>query len=140
MNLPKIETGYHSQGILGQTYRGFHAGITIPLWENKNRVKAAEANLEHVTGNADRHRLEHRMENMRLYEQLGIRKNAMEEYSQLVNSTNNTALLDKALRFGQITIVQYFMDQAYYFSAYDKYLQLEIEYYKAVAELYKYAL
>ncbi len=140
MNLPKIETGYHSQGILGQNYRGFHSGITIPLWENKNRVKAAEANLEHVTANADRHRLEHRMENMRLYEQLEIRKNTMEEYSQLVSSINNTALLDKALRFGEITIVQYFMDQAYYFTAYDKYLQLEREYHKAIAELYKYTL
>ena len=66
MNLPKIETGYHSQGILGQNYRGFHASITIPLWENKSRVKAAEANLEPVTSNADSRRLEHRMENMRL--------------------------------------------------------------------------
>ena len=140
MNLPKIETGYHSQGILGQSYRGIHAGITIPLWENKNKVKAVEANLDHAIVNADRHRLEHRMENKRLYEQLEIRKNAMQEYVQLLSSLNNTELLDKALRLGQITIIQYFFDQAYYFSAYDKYLQLEREYHKAVAELYKYTL
>jgi outer membrane protein, heavy metal efflux system len=27
MNFPKLEAGYHSQGILGQSYRGFHSGI-----------------------------------------------------------------------------------------------------------------
>jgi outer membrane protein, heavy metal efflux system len=140
MNLPKIEAGYHSQGILGQSYRGIHAGISIPLWENKNRVKAAQTNLEYATANATTHRLEHRLENKRLYDQLGIRKKAMEEYFQVMSSLNNTALLDKALRLGEITIIQYFQDQAYYFSAYDKYLELEREYHKAIAALYKFSL
>lgn len=140
MNLPKIEAGYHSQGILGQSYRGWHSGITIPLWENKNRVKAAQANLNHITARVDDHRLAHRMENQRLFDQLEVRRNAMEEYNQLLRSLNNTVLLEKALRLGEITIMQYFLDQAYYFTAYDKHLQMEREYHKAVAELYKYTL
>ena len=40
LSLPKFELGYHYQGILGQTYNGIHTGISIPLWENKNTVKA----------------------------------------------------------------------------------------------------
>ena len=140
MNLPKLEAGYHSQGILGQSYRGFHSGIVVPLWENKNKVKAAKAGLDHLVANTDNHRLEHRLENKRLYDQLEIRRTSMQEYHTLLSSLNNTALLDKALRLGQITVMQYFLDQAYYFSAYDKYLQMEREYHKAVAELFKYAL
>ncbi len=64
----------------------------------------------------------------------------MQEYYAVMNFLNNTALLEKALRLGEITIIQYFADHNYYFSAYDKYLQLELEYQKAIAELYKFQL
>jgi outer membrane protein, heavy metal efflux system len=140
MNLPKIETGYHSQGILGQSYRGVHAGITIPLWENKNRLKAAQANLEYAKVNAETHVIEHRLENKGYYDQLDVRLNAMKEYSELLSSLNNTVLLNKALRLGQITIIQYFQDESYYFAAFDKYLVMELQYHQAAAKLYKYQL
>jgi outer membrane protein, heavy metal efflux system len=140
LNLPKIETGYHSQGILGQSYRGIHAGITIPLWENKNRVKAAQANLEYATANAQMHITEHRLENKGNYEKLATRMKAMQDYSRLIATLNNTTLLNKALNLGQITIIQYFQDESYYFSAYDKYLQMDLEYQQAIARLFKYVL
>ena len=140
MNLPKIETGYHSQGILGQRYRGFHAGITIPLWENKNKLKAAKSNLEYAVSSTETHRLNHRLENKQYYEQLDVRLKMMQEYKELLSTLNNTTLLNKALALGQITIIQYFYDESFYFTAYDKYLQAEWEYQQAVARLYKFQL
>jgi outer membrane protein, heavy metal efflux system len=140
LNLPKIETGYHSQGILGQSYKGLHAGITIPLWENKNRIKAAQANLDYATANAQAQIIEHRLENQGYYEQLAVRAKAMGEYTKVISTLNNTALLDKALRLGQITVIQYLQDLGYYFSAYDRYLQLELEYQQALARLFKFQL
>jgi hypothetical protein len=140
MNLPKIETGYHSQGILGQSYKGVHAGITIPLWENKNRIRAAQLNLNFATAQAQTHILEHMYENKGYYDQLEVRSKSMQEYQSLLVTLNNTALLNKALALGQITIIQYFQDESYYFSAYDKYLQMEWEYQQAVARLFKFQL
>jgi cobalt-zinc-cadmium efflux system outer membrane protein len=140
MNLPKIETGYHSQGILGQSYKGFHAGITIPLWENKNKLSAVKSNLDYAISNAETHRLEHRLENKQYYDQLDVRLKILQEYKELLSTLNNTALLNKALALGQITIIQYFYDESFYFTAYDKYLQAEWEYRQAVARLYKYQL
>jgi cobalt-zinc-cadmium efflux system outer membrane protein len=140
MNLPKIETGYHSQGILGQSYKGVHAGITIPLWENKNKLNAAKANLEYAVSNTETHRLAHRLENKQYYEQLSIRLKMLQEYKELLSTLNNTTLLNKALSLGQITIIQYFYDESFYFTAYDKYLQAEWEYQQAVARLYKFQL
>lgn len=140
MDLPKIETGYHSQGILGQSYKGFHAGITIPLWENKNKLDATKSNLEYATSNAETHRLNHRFENKQYYEQLDVRLRMVQEYKELLVTLNNTTLLNKALALGQITIIQYFYDESFYFTAYDKYLQAEWEYQQAVARLYKYQL
>jgi outer membrane protein TolC len=138
--MPKIEAGYHSQGILGQSYKGIHAGVTIPLWENKNRKKAARANSDYAIANAEAHIIEHRLENKGYYEQLAVRLKAMKDYENLLLTLNNTELLNKALRLGQITIIQYFQDESYYFSAYDKYLQMEWEYQQAIARLYKYQL
>ncbi|MEI6945663.1 TolC family protein [Paraflavisolibacter sp. H34] len=140
LNLPKLEAGYHSQGILGQSYRGGHAGLTLPLWENKNRLKAVQAELEHSWESAGALRLEHRLEHRRLYDQLAVRTKAMQEYNALVAGLNNTYLLEKALRLGQITVISYFQEESYYFSAYDRYLQQELEYHQALARLLKYRL
>jgi outer membrane protein, heavy metal efflux system len=140
MNLPKIETGYHSQGILGQSYKGFHAGITVPLWENKNKLNTTKANLEYATSIAETHRLGHRLENKQYYEQLDVRLKMAQEYQELLSTLNNIALLNKALALGQITIIQYFYDESFYFTAYDKYLQAEWEYQQAVARLHKFQL
>jgi hypothetical protein len=140
MNLPKIETGYHSQGILGQSYKGFHAGITIPLWENKNKLNVTKSNLEYAAYNAKTHRLNHRLENKQHYDLLGVRLKMIQEYRELLSTLNNTTLLNKALSLGQITIIQYFYDESFYFTAYDKYLQAEWEFQQAVARLYKFQL
>ena len=139
-NLPNLETGYHSQGILGQSYRGFHVGMAIPLWENRNRLKAAKAELDYATEAALAMRLEHRMENRQYYEQLEVRRQQLQEYRDLLQSLNNAYLLEKALKLGQITVVQYFNEESFYYSNYDKYLQVEMEYHKALAQLYKYLL
>lgn len=140
LNLPKIETGYHSQSILGQSYKGIHAGISIPLWENKNKLQTAKRNVDYAVENINRHRVEHRMENKELYDQLAVRQKAMKDYQSLFVSLNNQYLLNKALQLGQITVIQYFQEESYYFSALDKYLQLELEYHKAIAQLYKFQL
>ncbi len=140
MNLPKIETGYHSQSILGQSYKGFHTGITIPLWENKNKTNVTKSNLEYAASNAETHRLNHRLENKQYYELLDVRLKMVQEYKELLSTLNNTTLLNKALLLGQITIIQYFYDESFYFTAYDKYLQAEWEFQQAVARLYKFQL
>ncbi len=140
MNLPKIESGYHSQGILGQSYKGFHIGISIPLWENKNRLTAAKTNLDYANSAAETQILNHRLENRQYYDQLDVRQKMLQEYKVLLSTLNNTALLNKALSLGQITIIQYFYDESFYFTAHDRYLLAEWEYQQAVARLYKFTL
>ena len=64
----------------------------------------------------------------------------MKEYRTLLSSLNNTVLLNKALQYGQITIIQYAQDEQFYFDSFSRYLQLEAEYHKAIARLYKFTL
>jgi len=87
LSLPRMETGYHAQGILGQSYKGIHAGITVPLWENKNKVKAAKANLDYATASKLKQIIEHRFENKVYYDQLGVRLKSMREYKEFLAAT-----------------------------------------------------
>jgi hypothetical protein len=138
--MPKPEVGYHSQGILGQSYKGFHVGASVPLWENKNRVRTERANLLHSQLQLTAIRTEHRNENLRLFEQYLARKKNLEQHEEMIATINSEELLKKALRLGQITIIEYFFELSYFYTVYDKYLSTEHEYQQALAALLKYQL
>ena len=140
MSLPKLETGYHYQAILGQRFNGIHLGLTIPLWENKNKVKAQQANLAFNDFNLQDHLNEHYYDIKQKYEKQSNLKITLTEYQTLFASLNNVELLDKSLSLGQISTIEYFMEMTYYYDALNNYLKTEKEYNKIVAELYKYQL
>ena len=140
LTLPKMESGYRSQAILGQKYQGVHFGITIPMWENKNTVKLQKAEVLFSKLQVEQHKNQHYHEIQQLYEKYQNLKTTLEEYQQLITILNNTELLDKALKLGEISSIQYFMEISYFYNSYDKYLQLEKEYHQVIAELYKYQL
>ncbi len=140
MWLPKMELGYHYQGILGQTYNGIHTGISIPLWENKNTIKQKQAQLLFSDLQLQDHRTEHYYEIKNLYEKYTNLKITLQEYQTILATLNNTALLNKALALGELTTIQYFMEINYYTEAINNFLQTEKEYHETIAELYKYQL
>jgi len=43
-SLPNISVGYSYQGVSGSNYSGVFTGLSIPIWQNKHKVKAAKAN------------------------------------------------------------------------------------------------
>lgn len=140
LTLPKIETGYHYQSILGQRFNGVHFGLTIPLWENKNIVKTQQAELILNEANLQDHINEHYYDIKQKYERMTNLKITLDKYQTLFSSLNNVELLDKSLSLGQISTIEYFMEMTYYYEALKNYLKTEMEYNKVVAELYKYQL
>ncbi len=140
MSLPKLETGYHYQAILGQKFNGIHFGLIIPLWENKNKIKAQQANLTFDDFNLKDHLNEHYYYIKQKYEKQSNLRITLTEYETLFASLNNVVLLDKSLSLGQISTIEYFMQMTYYYDALNNYLKTEKEYYQTLAELYKYQL
>ena len=140
MWLPKMEVGYHYQGILGQTYNGIHTGISIPLWENKNTVKQKEAQLLYSDMEYQTHLNEHYFHLKHIYEKYTNLKITLQQYQSVFATINNSSLLNKALLLGEITTIHYFTEINYYDMAFINYLKTEKEYYQAIAELYKYKL
>lgn len=140
MYLSKLETGYHYQAILGQRFNGIHFGFTVPFWENKNKVKAQQANLVFNDFNLQDHLNEHYFDIKQKYEKQSNMKTTLTEYDTLFASLNNVELLNKSLSLGQISTIEYFMEITYYYDALNNYLKTEKEYYQTIAELYKYQL
>jgi outer membrane protein TolC len=140
--LPKIEFGYHYQGILGQTYNGVHTGVSIPLWENKNVVQQRKAEVAAAELDMDAHINEHYFHIKHLYEEYVNLKTILEAYeaAKIDTSSRNRILLNKAFALGEISSTEYFMETSYYYTALDSFLETEREYHEAVAALLKYQL
>jgi outer membrane protein TolC len=138
--LPKLQGGYRYQGILGQTYQGIHLGVSVPLWERRNTVKTQQAFSQYAQAKLEAERVAHRQEVKQFYEEYQVLQAALQDYQALLGKADNLRLLEKALRFGEISAVEYFMELSFYYDAYDKYLQLEVESQQAAAQLLKYSL
>ncbi len=136
--LPKFEVGYHYQGILGQRFNGLHAGVTLPIWEQKYRTESQEAQVLFVDLNLQSHLNEHFYEIKELYERQAALRKSLDDYRSAISSVSNTALLDKALRLGEITVIEYFLETSFYQNALLHFLKTEWEYHLAVGELMKY--
>ncbi len=140
MALPSLQAGFRYQAILGQQYNGFLAGISIPLWEDKNKVKLAKAWINWSNQVVAREKTEHLYTIRRLYEKQQNLQSTLAEYEAILAGLNNTSLLEKALRLGEISSTEFFMEIMYFYEAEDQYLNLENEYQQTVASLMKYEL
>jgi outer membrane protein TolC len=140
MALPKMEVGYHYQGILGQTYNGIHTGISLPLWESKNTVKLQKAKMVYVENTLTEHANEHYYQIKQLYGRYESLKSIMNDYQKVTNAIQSVQILDKALAAGQISVLEYFVELNYYSSSYNSFLEIEKEYYDVVADLLRHQL
>ena len=83
---------------------------------------------------------EHFFEIKELYDRQASLKQSLDEYQLAISSVSNTALLDKALKLGEITVIEYFLEVSFYQNALLHFLKTEREYQAAVAELMRYRL
>lgn len=140
MTLPKFNVGYHYQGILGQKFYGGRIGMSIPLWENKNRVRQKHEELSTADARLEEHKNEHYYEIKQLYEQYESLGTTLREYQILLSSTNSLALLDKALALGEISTTEYFLEENYFYEACNNFLLTEKAYHEVIARLNEYQL
>jgi len=138
--LPKFELGYHYQSVLGQTFYGAHFGISIPLWESKNTIKAANANIQLGNVQVEEHKMQHYFEIKELYGKYQNLEQTIGEYNAILSGLNSEEILQQSLELGEINFITYSAEIQYYYNAQDALLELEKEYQIAVATLFKYQL
>jgi hypothetical protein len=127
-----------SESIAGQEFQGISAGVSIPLWENKNTVKYAKANALAIENSAIDNKIQ-------LYNHLkvlhtkaiSLQSNAA-DYKSKLQLFNNSELLIKALDKGEITLINYMLELSIYYGSVNKLLELERDVNKSMAELNQY--
>lgn len=137
LKLPRIEAGYHYQGLLGQRFNGLHVGLNVPLWEKKNTVEQRQLEAIAVQGEIAAHRNEHYHSIKQAYERYVNLRQTLFDYQTLLNSTNSLPLLEKALNAGQISATEYYLDALQFYALSDKAFLLEKETYLAAVELWR---
>lgn len=139
--LPNLTVGYRmnpSSG--GERFNGFIVGVSIPLFSNRNKVKQVKA--EHYAANQ---RLSGVMKTQtaalhQLWTKAGELKKSVDEYATVLEQQNSIALLNKAIQAGQLSMVEYFVNVTTFYQSMQNYLQLQNDYQKTLAEMYRFKL
>ena len=140
LSLPKLELGYYYLGLTNQNFNGIHLGFSLPLWENNYRSDFYRSRSLSSDLELESHDNEHFYEIKKQYDQYEVLKNVLNEYQLTLESINSEELLLNALNFGEISILEYFVELSFYYTSVDKYLEMDMEYNKVLAELFKYQL
>ena len=138
--MPKIRTGYYSETMSDLRLSGFQLGITIPLWENANKIKHASGEILTAEMEAEKFRESEVAKIMVLYTRFLTYLKKVEQLSEAIDFANHPALLNLAVETGEISMIEYFYETELYYRVRHDLLLAEKDLHLAEAELNKYGL
>lgn len=138
MSLPKLSAGYMGEMNSAVQLQGITAGISVPLWENSNRVKFARARTLALQELESDRRLQIANELRMLHTKATRLQQSVNDYRNNIRLYNSTALLDKALEKGEINLFNYLLELSAYHECIDQLIRSERELNMAVMELGRY--
>ena len=135
LGLPKFSAGYMSEKIVGEHFQGVTAGVSIPLWENKNRVRLATAQVQAAEYAFEDTKIQFYNRLQTLYQKAAALQKNAQTARQSLNTYGNEPLLKKALDAGEISLLNYLLEIEFYYDAMNKVLEAERDFQLTVAEL-----
>ena len=138
MGLPKIQAGYMSEDVVGEQFRGVALGLTLPLFENKNAVKYAKARTFAVQSAETDSRQQFYNNLKALHTKAVSLQNSLNDYRSNLQKFNNSALLQKALYNGELSLAEYYLELTVYYESFNRLLDIEKSLNETVIELFRY--
>lgn len=134
--LPKLEVGYGREGGKDEMLNGFIVGVSIPIFNNKGKVKAARARQLSAELAQEQAAMQVNADIQSLYNEAVELRASMEVYdTNLMNRTLDA--LKQAVEAGQMSILDYFVEAESVYQNQEKLADLENRYQKVIAQLYK---
>ncbi len=137
-SLPSFSVGYVNELVAGDNHHGVAVGLSIPLWSNSGKVKAAKAAVSAAEAMSEDAVAQFYGNVRTQYERTIQLRRTASEYAKMVKRFSSRDYLEKALRAGQISIVDYINENKLYYEALEKSLEAERDYRLALAELQSY--
>jgi outer membrane protein TolC len=138
--IPQFKAGYGQETITEGTYRGVQAGISIPLWQNKNNVKSAQLQQLSTESSYAAYLQQLKSAIEARYKVVASLKTSVDEYKKVVESTNSQELLKKSLQTGNISILEYYRELAGWYETYDRYIISQRDYFAAMVYLMQFEM
>ena len=134
--LPKLEAGFRRNTDTEMSMNGFVVGGSIPLFSNRKKVQIAKAQA--ISAQLMQEDAQLQVENnlMGLFNEMQQLKEAMSTYDvPLLHKSLD--LLKQALKEGQISLIEYFVEAESVYKNLQARMQLENQYQKVMANIYK---
>ena len=135
--LPKLELGYRRNTESGHPLNGLVVGFSFPIFENRNKVKIAKAQAMNIDYQKESAAVLANSTLWQLYEEAQSLHASIEEYERTFQQQQDLSLLKQALIGGQISMIEYFVEVSVVYQSKTNLLQLENQYQKAMARMYK---
>jgi len=135
--LPKLELGYRRNTESGEPFNGVVVGFSIPLFENRNKVKMAKAQSLNANYQKESTTLQIESELAQSFKEARTLRSSMDEYEKTFAAQSDLAILKEALTGGEISMIEYFVEVSVVYQSKLNYLQLQNQYQKTVANIYK---
>ena len=138
--LPKFSVGYMGEFVGGEKFQGLTLGMSIPLWQNKNKVKQARAAATASNRVVEDAKVQYYNHLKALYaEAVGLNSTA-KQYTDALQKAGSEDLLLKAYNGGELSLLEYLLEMEYYYTCYEKRLSAERDLALAMANLTAYKL
>ncbi len=132
---PKFFAGYMSENTVDDNLRGVTVGMSVPLWENKNRAKQAKAQLKASESVLADSKMQFYNDLQRMYLNASNLQRTAVKYRAAFSAYNNEPLLKKALDAGEISMLIYLQEIEYYYTSMTNTLEAERDFALSAAEL-----
>ena len=138
--LPNLTAGYNSQGVSGERFSGVYAGVSIPLWSNRNKVKAAQSRVDYQESFTLSMSMQASASFEKKYNDYQIMLTKFQEYQATLTGLHSDKLLLQAYQFGEMSFLEYYMELQFYRQAFDIMLDMQYQLYLSQTALLKYQL
>lgn len=135
--LPQLELGYRRNTESGHPLNGVVVGFSFPIFENRGKVKAARTQALSTDYLKEDARLKAASALWQLYEEARTLQASIREYEDTFSRQKDLSLLRQALDGGQISMIEYFVEVSTLYQSRTNLLQLQNQYQKVMARLYK---
>lgn len=134
--LPKLEVGFRRNTDDVAAQNGFVVGGSLPLFENRKKVKIAKAQAISAQLMQENAKDQVEASLMSLFNEMQQLKDAMHAYDVPL-MYRSLDLLKQALTEGQISLIEYFVETEGIYKNLQAYMQIENQYQKVMANIYK---
>ncbi len=134
-SLPKIELGYMQERIGNQSLKGVHTGVSIPLWENKNRVKAQRLKFIFQQQEFENLQSQKKLELQKKFLEYQQKQVILDELNEFIMSNNSPVLLKQQLERGLISTTEYYTELSNFYQIVDNYEDLQKDYFALIAKI-----